>query len=93
MEVYDGQGQCLQQFQFEDNVQCAIQDEDTLIVAYQNGGLATYNWSQNKLVNTLKGVGPIKSIAITNSPKVSKSERILVCGCENGELDIFRFQK
>jgi hypothetical protein len=93
LEVFDGKGQCLQNYVFEDNVQCAIQDEDSLIVAFQNGGIACYNWNQDKISDSLKGIGPVKSFAISDPVKVSKPEKILVCGCESGELIIIRNAK
>ena len=65
MELYDGEGRVVQRMEFDHNVVCAVQDEDTLIVAYQNGGIACYDWQKDKIVDEIKDIGPIKCISIS----------------------------
>ena len=66
--------------EFDHNIVYAIQDEDTLIVAYESGGIACYDWNKDKIVDELRtGLGVIKSIGVSDT-RVARSERTLVCG-------------
>lgn len=90
LEVYDADGTVIQRAEFDANIVYALQDEDVLIVAYQTGGLAVYDWNKDRIVEEMKGgLGPIKSIAISDA-KCPKADRVLVCGGEKGELIILR---
>jgi hypothetical protein len=40
--------------EFDHNIVYAIQDEDTLIVAYETGGIACYDWNKDKIVDELR---------------------------------------
>ena len=75
--------------EFDQNVVCAAQDEDVLVVAYQNGGIACYDWNKDKIFDEIKDIGPIRSMSITNS-NTRATDKILVCGGESGEVVIFR---
>jgi len=75
--------------EFDNNIVYAVQDEDTLIVAYQDGGIASYDWNKDKIVDEIRSIGPIKSIHISDS-RLPKSEKILVCGGESGEIILLK---
>jgi WD40 repeat protein len=90
LAVYDADGSVIQRMEFDHNIVFAVQDEDTLIVAYEEGGIACYDWNKDKIVDEYThGVGPIKSITVSDH-RVPKQERILVCGGKSGEVYIFR---
>ena len=75
--------------EFDQNVACAIQDDDSIIVAYQEGGLACYDWNKDKIIDEIKSIGPVKSLNISPK-KLPNNDRVLVCGCANGEVVILR---
>lgn len=90
LEIYDGNGRPVQRMEFDHNILCAVQDRDVLFVAYQEGGLASYDWNKDRLVDELVHVGPFKSLAISGR---EASERVIVCGGEGGEVVIIRGNK
>jgi hypothetical protein len=53
--------------EFDQNIVCAAQDKDTLYVGYQDGGLASYDWNKDRIVDEIHDIGPIKSIAISSN--------------------------
>jgi hypothetical protein len=90
LAVYDADGSVIQRMEFDHNIVFAFQDEDTLIVAYEEGGIACYDWNKDKIVDEYRhGMGPIKSIAVSDH-RVPKADRILLCGGQAGEVYIFK---
>jgi hypothetical protein len=91
LEIFDGNGRPVQRMEFDHNVVCAVQDKDTLYVGYQEGGLTSYDWNKDRLIDQLpSSIGPFKSLAISTSPRVPQGERVIVCGGERGEVVIIR---
>ena len=81
--------------EFDHNIVCAAQDDDILIIAYQDGGLGSYDWTKDKIIDEIKSIGPIKSIdisrpATSGTGSITKEERVLVCGGEAGEILVLR---
>ena len=93
LSVYDADGLVIQRMEFDHNITYAVQDEDTLIVAYESGGIACYDWNKGKIVDELRtGMGVVKSIGVSDT-RAPKADRILVCGSQGGEVYIFRPKK
>ena len=87
--IYHTDGTLIQQRDFDFNVTHAVQDEDSLIITYENGTLACYDWNKDKIVDELEDFGSVKSIAIS-SHRTPEASRVLVFGMDNGDITILK---
>ena len=85
VEIYDTDGRVIQSREFDYNVTHAVQDEDSLVLSYQNNTLACYDWSQDKVVDELEAFAEgmdIKAMTIHG--------QVVACGGEAGEINILQ---
>lgn len=76
--MYDTDGRLIQSKELDFNVTHAVQDEDSVVFAYENGTLAVYDWNKDQLVEEKENFGVVKAM--------TKGERMIVTGGERGEL-------
>ena len=68
----------------------AAQDEDCFLIAYEDGTLAAYDWTKDKMLDQRAG---LRCRAMSASgPAVQREQRILAVGGEKGDLKILRPQ-
>jgi hypothetical protein len=58
-----------------------------LIIAYDNGTLACYDWYVDKVVDEWENFGLVKSMAFSGKVGVSNAKGIVV-GFENGDFGV-----
>ena len=90
LEIYDSMGRVIQRMEFDHNIVCAAQDADTLVVAYENGGICCYDWNKDKIIDELKDIGNVKCLNISVNEKIAKNDKVLVCGSTEGEVFILK---
>lgn len=83
--VYHTDGTLIQSKEFDYNVTHAIQDEDTLIMSYDNGTLATYDWNVDKMMDEMDDFGILRSINVSGN-SVNQKDKLIVCGTASGDI-------
>lgn len=83
LEMYDIDGRLIQSKELDFNVTHAVQDEDSVVFAYDNGTLAVYDWNKDTLVEEREeDFGSVKAMGISEG-RVSRNDKMLVvCGSE-----------
>ncbi|CDW73591.1 protein fan [Stylonychia lemnae] len=89
LEMYDTDGRLIQSKELDFNVTHAAQDQDSVVLTYDNGTLAVYDWNSDKLVDEKEDIANIKSLAIS-SDKVPQNEKMLAIGGDKGDLTLLR---
>ena len=89
VELYDADGRVVQRMEFDHNVVCATQDDDIVVIAYQTGGIACYDWTKDMIVCEILDVGPFKSLT-SSRVSIPTAERVIVGGGESGEVLILK---
>lgn len=69
LHIYHTDGSLIQQRDFDYNIVCGVQDEDSMLLAYDNGTLACYDWYNDKVVDEWEKFGKVKVLAYNQSSK------------------------
>lgn len=89
LEMYDIDGRLIQSKELDSNVTNAVQDEDSVVMSYDNGTLAVYDWNLDKIVDEKEGLGNVKSLSISSNT-VSRNDRMLAVGSDKGEITFLK---
>jgi len=90
LQIYHTDGALIQQKEFDCNIVKGIQEEDCILLSYENGTLASYDWYADKVVDEWENFGVARSMTLKYKNGSSTKAVGLVCGFDNGDIGILR---
>ena len=63
--LYSTDGDQIQRRDFDYNIKHALQDQDSLILTYENGTMACYDWNVDKIIDEWEDFGNVRSMGIS----------------------------